>query len=619
MSGYRPIEQKAQARVAQVVAVLLLGVLAAALFRSQVLGSSEWLLQSEFNRLRSLTVPPPRGIIRDRAGLVLADNVAGYSISILASRPDSVLATLVRLRDHLPMEDERFRTLQRQARASPNQSLIVSVDAPFDAVAAIEERRSTFAGVLIESRPKRRYPAGSVGAHVVGFVGEVSQEELEQPRFEGTEAGAVVGKAGVEAEHESLLQGTPGTRYVEVDALGRLISFRGSPGTPEQAGSDLDLSLDLELMEWIDHIFPEGHAGAVVVLEVETADVLALYSAPAYDPNLFASVLDHAEWSRLSRDPSSPLMNRAVMGRYPPGSTWKLASAAIALEAGVVSPGERMPVSCTGRFRYGNRTYRCWKPDGHGSLDLAGAIQHSCNVYFYQLGVRVGLAKMLEGGNRMGFGGQCGIDLPQEEAGIFPGGTEFWVERFGYAPAEGEVLNLALGQGPNSQTPLKMAQFFLAVARDGSAPAPAFRRSASTPQGWKLDISRESLEQLREGLRRVTAVGGTAHMSSLEHFDLIGKTGTAQSSGDRPDHAWFTAIAGPWGGDPEVVVVVLVEFGGSGSGVAAPVAAKAADFYLRGLHGIPRDTIQTRLEHIRAGRSTFAWPRWRPGPVTPGR
>lgn len=611
MSGYRPLEQRAQARVAQFVAVLLLGLLAATLFRGQVLGWSEWLLQSELNRLRSLTVPPPRGIIRDRAGRTLADNVAGYSISILASRPDSVLATLVRLRDHLRMEDERFRELQVRAQVNPYQSLLVSVDAPFDAVAAIEERRSAFPGILIESRPKRRYPAGSVGAHIVGFVGEISQTELDQPEFEGTEAGAVVGKAGMEAEHESLLQGTPGTRYVEVDAVGRISSFRGSPGVPEQAGSDLDLSLDLELMEWIHHIFPEDHAGAVVVLEVETGDVLALYSAPAYDPNLFAGIMDHAEWSRLSRDPNSPLMNRAVMGRYPPGSTWKLASAAIALEAGVVSPDEQMPVSCRGRFRYGNRTYRCWKPEGHGSLDLAGAIQHSCNVYFYQLGVRVGLARMLEGGNRMGFGGQCGIDLPQEEAGIFPGGQEYWVERFGYVPTEGEVLNLALGQGPNSQTPLKMAQFFLAVARDGSAPAPALRRSASTPEGWKLDISQESLEKLREGLRRVTAAGGTAHMSSLQHFDLIGKTGTAQSSSEQPDHAWFTAIAGPWDGDPEVVVVVLVEFGGSGSGVAAPVAAKAADFYLRGQHGIPRDTIQTRLEHIRAGRSTASWSRER--------
>lgn len=614
MSGYRPLEKRSRAVAAHVATTLLLGTLTVTLFRGQVLGSSQWLLQSESNRLRSLVVPPPRGIVRDRAGRVLADNAPGYSISILASQPDSVVATLVRLREHLPMEDERFRLLESQARANPYQSALVSVDAPFDVVAAIEERRSAFPMVLIESRPKRRYPAGPVGAHVLGYVGEVSEEELEQPGFDGLEAGAVVGKAGIEAEYEMRLQGKAGTRYVEVDAVGRISSFRGGAGgVPEEAGLDLDLALDLDLMEWIHEIFPEEHAGAVVVLEVETGDVLALYSAPAFDPNLFASVLDPAEWDRLSRDPASPFMNRAVMGRYPPGSTWKLASAAIALEAGVVSPQERMPVPCRGRFRYGSRTYRCWRPEGHGSLDLAGAIQHSCNVYFYQLGIRVGLSRMLEGGNRMGFGDRCGVDLPQEEAGIFPGGREYWENRFGYEPSEGEVLNLALGQGPNSQTPLKMAQFFLAVARDGSAPAPALRRSAATPDGWRLDISQESLRELREGLRRVTAAGGTAHMSSLEHFDLIGKTGTAQSVGDQPDHAWFTAIAGPWESEPEVVVVVLVEFGGSGSGVAAPVASKAADFYLRGKHGIARDTIQTRLEHIRAGRSTASWPRPPPG------
>lgn len=610
MSGYRPLEKRSRAAAARVATTLLLGALTVTLFRGQVLGSSQWLLQSESNRLRSLVVPPPRGIVRDRAGRVLADNAPGYSISILASRPDSVVATLARLRDHLPMDDERFRLVESQARANPYQSALVSVDAPFDVVAAIQERRSAFPGVLIESRPKRRYPGGPVGAHVLGYVGEVSEEELERPEFDGLEAGAVVGKAGVEAEYDTLLQGEAGTRYVEVDAVGRISSFRGGAGgVPEQRGSDLDLALDLDLMEWIHHIFPEDHAGAVVVLEVETGDVLALYSAPAFDPNLFAGVLDPAEWERLSRDPTSPFMNRAAMGRYPPGSTWKLASAAIALEAGVVSPQERMPVACRGRFRYGARTYRCWKPEGHGSLDLAGAIQHSCNVYFYQLGIRVGLDRMLEGGNRMGFGDRCSVDLPQEESGIFPGGRDYWVERFGYEPSEGEVLNLALGQGPNSQTPLKMAQFFLAVARDGSAPAPALRRSAATPDGWRLDISQESLQELREGLRRVTAAGGTAHMASLQHFDLIGKTGTAQSVAEQPDHAWFTAIAGPWDGEPEVVVVALVEFGGSGSSVAAPLAAKAADFYLRGEHGIPRDTIQTRLEHIRAGRSTASWAR----------
>lgn len=613
MSGYRPAEQQRQALAARWVALALLALLGATLFRVQVVGLSRWLLQAETNRLRSLVAPAPRGIVRDRAGRVLADNVPGYSISILPS--NSMAETLQRVSEHLELDSARYRELMASARTRRVAPLLVSVDAPFDAVAAIEERRFTFPRVLVEARPKRRYPAGAVGAHVVGYLGEVNEAELATEAFEEIEPGTLVGRAGLEAAYEAVLRGTPGTRYVEVDAIGRTSSFGGMAGIPEEPGVDLDLHLDLDLMEWIHRFFPEGMSGAVVALDVATGGVLALYSAPAFDPNLFAGVVGRQNWEALSRDASSPLFNRAVMGTYPPGSTWKLASAAIALEAGVVAPSEEMPVPCRGRFRYGNRSYRCWRPEGHGALDLAGAIQHSCNVYFYQLGLRVGLDPLLEAANRMGFGGRCGIDLPQETDGTFPADRGFWQSRFGYQAGEGEVLNLALGQGPNSQTPLKMAQFFLAIARDGSAPVPAVGRDAPPGgEGWSLDVSRASLEELREGMRRVTAPGGTAHMSSLEHFDLIGKTGTAQSGGDLPDHAWFASIAGPRGGEPEIVVVVVVEFGGGGSAVAAPVAAKAADFYLRGRHGIPRDTVQTLLEHIRAGRST-AWAR-RP-PATP--
>ena len=612
MSPRNPQRVRVPATRARIVVVAMLGVLVAVLFRAQVLRSSDWLLQSQSNRLRALTIPAPRGIIRDRDGRVLADNVPGYSVSIIPDRPDSMVSTLRRLREHLELEDARFEVLSAQARAGPPRPLLVTVDAPFDAVAALQERRSSFPRLLIETRPKRRYPAGPVGGHVIGYVGEINEGEVEAREAEGAEPGWIVGRSGIEAQYESTLQGRPGIRYVEVDAEGRIVgSFAGVRRVIEEPGTDVDLNLDLELMEWIDHIFPEGMNGSVVVLDVETGGVLALYSAPAFDPNVFAGVVDQSEWELLVQDPESPLYHRAVMGKYPPGSPWKLATAAIALDLGVVTPGQRMPVSCQGSFVFGNRSYGCWKPEGHGSLDLAGAIQHSCNVYFYQLGVEIGLARLLEVGNRLGFGEPCGIDLPTEAGGSFPEGPEFWERRFGYRAQEGEALVLAIGQGPNDQTPLKMAQFILAIARDGSAPAPSLLRSATAganDASWSLDIPPEHLEQVREGMRRVTRQGGTAYLSSLEHFDLLGKTGTAQSGGGRPTHAWFTAIAGPYGEAPEIVAVALVEFGGSGSAVAAPLAAKAADFYLRGRHGIPRDTIQTLGEYLRAGRST-AWGR----------
>ena len=612
MSRYRAQDQTALSARARAAVLVLLGLLVLVFFRAQVLGSSDWLLQSESNRLRSLVVPAPRGIIRDRDGRALADNVPGYSISILPAHPDSMVSTLNRLREHLAMDDDRFEILVERAEARPRRPLIVSVDASFDAVAAMEERRSAFPQLLIESRPKRRYPAGEVGAHVIGYVGQINEAELDS--LDGAEPGRIVGRSGIEAHYEAMLQGKSGTRYVEVDAAGRTVgSFRGVRGVPEEPGTDIDLNLDLELMEWIHHIFPEGYSGSVVALDVETGGVLALYSAPAFDPNVFAGVVDPAEWSRLSEDPQSPLYNRAVMGKYPPGSPWKLATAAMGLELGVVTPSEKMPVSCRGSFVYGNRAYRCWDSEGHGSLDLAGAIQHSCNVYFYQLGVRIGLDRMLELGNRMGFGGQCGIDLPQEARGDFPADAGFWESRYGYVATEGEVLNLAIGQGPNAQTPLKEAQFLLALARDGSAPAPSLYRFAARAESWRLDIPQESLEAIRDGIRWVTRPGGTAHLSSLEHFELLGKTGTAQSGRERPDHASFVGMAGLRGGPPEIVVVAVVEFGGGGSEVAAPVVAKTVDYYLRGQHGIPRDTVQTLGEYMRAGRDT-RWAYLPPGP-----
>ena len=600
--------QKALATRARVGVFVLLGLLAGVFFRAQVSRSSDWLLQSESNRLRSLTLPAPRGIIRDRTGQPLADNIPGYSVSILPSQPDSMLATLNRLREHLEIGEDRFQRLAEQVQARGPRPVLVAMDASFDAVAAMEERRTAFPQLLIEARPKRRYPAAEIGAHIVGTVGEINEAELNSSEYEGVEPGWVVGRSGIEAQYNQALQGEPGIRFVEVDAAGRIVgSFRGVRTRREEPGSDIELNVDLELMAWIDHIFPADGAGAVVVLDVETGGVLALQSFPAFDPNVFAGVVDPSEWNRLNRDPGTPLYNRAIMGTYPPGSPWKLAVAAIGLETGAVTPSDRMPVPCTGTFRYGNRVWRCWNEEGHGSLDLAGAIANSCNVYFYQLGLGIGLAQLLERSNRMGFGGQCGIDLPSEGMGDFPQGVEYWEERLGYRATEGEVLNLAIGQGPNAQSPLKMAQFLVAIARDGSAPAPTLYRDASREEAWRLDISAESLEEIRNGLRQVMQPGGTAYMSSLEHFEILGKTGTAESGGDRETHAWFTGLAGRFGGPAEIVVVVFVEFGGGGSAVAAPIAAKAADFYLRGRYDIPRDTIQTLREYQLAGRNTAAW------------
>ena len=586
------------------IIAIVLGALALQFFRVQMLRSNDYMLQSESNRLRPLPVTAPRGTIFDRNDRVIADNVPGYVVFVLRESRESTRQALERLRPHLGLSDERIEILMGQYQRW--EPLVVEIDADFEAVSALEERREDFPGIVIEMRPKRRYLGGSAVSHVLGYVNEITAEELTEPRFSEYEPGLLIGKVGIERQYEERLQGRRGVRYLEVNALGRIVgSLAGIEEDPGQPGEDIHLTLDLELMEWIHSIFPDSLAGAVVALDPTDGGVLALYSAPTFDPNAFVGGLTPEEWAILASDPRKSLFNRTVMGLYPPGSTWKLAAAAIALERGAVGPRDFMPEPCTGGLLHDGLYRRCWEEAGHGYLDLAGAIANSCNVYFYQLGIKIGLDPMLEAGTRIGFAQQCGIDLPEESRGIFPEGRDFWERSFGYAPLEGEVLSLAIGQGPNSQTPLKMAQFYLALARDGSAPTPHLLQNPEPTDGWRLNVSTESIAVLREGLRGVTAPGGTAVLgTALEHWEVIGKTGTSQNAQDSVRaHAWFAGLAGPWGGEPEIVVVALVEFGESGSGVAAPLVSKTADFYLRRKYGMPPpDSIQTLGEHYNAGR-----------------
>jgi penicillin-binding protein 2 len=602
MKANHPHRRRVRAHSALGVIAAVLGLLGVQFFRVQILQSNEYDTRSEENRFRPVAIPSPRGTIFDRNGRVIADNVPGYSVYLLPAPTDSLRASLERLRPYLDLSDERIeRILSRIERHRP---LLVDVDADFESISAVEERRRLFPGVYIEERPKRRYQSGNAISHVVGYVGEITADELKSDRFAGYEQGVLVGKTGIELQYEGDLQGREGNRMLEVDAVGRIVgSPRGELDRKPVPGEDLHLAIDLDLTEFIHSIFPDTLPGAVVALDPQDGGVLALYSHPTFDPNTFIGGMDSSEWNAIQSDPRKPMFNRTVMGLYPPASTWKVAVAGIALDLGVVGPSEYMAQPCTGGIYYGGEWRRCWFEAGHGYLDMAGAIANSCNVYFYQLGLMIGLDPLLEAGTRIGFNRQCGIDLPQESSGIFPTDRSFWERVWGYKAQEGEVLSLAIGQGPNSQTPLKMAQFYLALARDGSAPAPFIRQGEPLREGWSLDLSEEAIAEIRRGLAGVTAPGGTAYMSSLEHWNLIGKSGSGQNAGDpeRP-HAWFAGIAGPWDGRPEIVVVALVEFGIGGSTTAAPIVAKAADFFLRRKHGIPLDTIQTLREHYNVGR-----------------
>jgi len=602
-------ERRRRARSAQVFIALLLGLLTAAFFRIQVLGSDIWELRSTSNRIRLLPLPAPRGIIYDRNGNILADNVPGYAITLLPSPLAEARETLERMSAYVDIPEEKIERLLSTLRRY-GREVVIDADADFEVVSALEERRAEFRGLYIEMRPRRRYLLAEAAGHVLGYVGEITADELDSDAYAADRyrEGMIVGQGGLEEQYESRLQGRQGLRYLEFDARQRIVGdFGGARTDPGQSGQDLHLNLDMELQAWIHSIFPDSMAGAVVALDPSDGGVLALYSAPSFDPNDFVGGISTDLWASLNEDDGIPLYNRAVLGKYPPASIWKLATAAIGLDLGVVTPDEYMAVPCTGSFTFGTRSYRCHLAEGHGFNNLTEAIGNSCDVYFYQLGLRITLDHLLRRATEIGFSQQCGIDLPQESQGTFPPDRAFWEQDpFNYAPREGEVISLSIGQGPNAQTPLKMAQLYVALARDGTAPTPALAQGVDLGEGWSLELAPQHLEALLDGLRAVTAPGGTAHFgTSLEYWEVLGKTGTAEhalsQAGRAPSHAWFAGMAGPFGGPPEVVVVVIVEYGRVGSGVAAPIMAKTADFYLRKKYGIPIDSIQAYREHIMRG------------------
>lgn len=423
---------------------VILASLVLVFFHTQVMRNPAYAMQSDRNRLRPLTLPAPRGTITDRNGRILADNVPGYALSLLPAPADSIRSTLERLAPYLDLEPAEIERLLVRRQRDPQQQLVVSTDLSFERISAVEERRPLFPEVLIQMRPKRNYPAGSAAAHLIGYVGEISEAELEDSLYAVYRPGNIVGKTGAERQYESTLAGQAGVRYVEVDALGRIVgSYAAYDEIAPVPGDPLHLTIDLDLQEWIAGIVPDTARGSMVALNPHTGEVLALYSAPSFDPNDLVGKVQAERWSALRNDPARRLLDRSTQGMYPPGSTWKLATAAIGLELGVVDPSSTLPLACRGGMRYGNRYFRCHDSRGHGSLNLAEAIRNSCNVYFYQLGLKIGLERLLDEGVRLGFNGRTGVDLPAERAGTFPDGVEWYQRRFGWIPTEAEVLSLA--------------------------------------------------------------------------------------------------------------------------------------------------------------------------------
>jgi penicillin-binding protein 2 len=568
-----------RAGVGRTILLAVFAVLTLTFFRVQVVRSDRYRLVSEENRLRTVAIIAPRGLVIDRNGVVLAENVPGYSVALLAPSPGSLGVMLDRLQPILATDSATRASVFQRYRRAPTEPVVIRRDAPFEMVSALEELRPWNPGLVIQSDPKRRYPFGDVTAHLVGYVGEVTEQELEDRDYPGARIGTLVGRDGLERRYDDRLRGRNGKKFVEKDALGRTVREAGQESMLEpQPGETIRSTVDVELQQFVAATFPAGRRGAVVVMDPRSGEILALYSAPSYDPNLFIGGIDPEQWLELSQRRDFPLFNRATQARYAPASPWKLAVAAMALRRGIVDINSRMKFPCRGGMQYYNRYFRCWRAEGHGDLTLAEAIQYSCDVYFYQLGLNVGLTALLQDAIALGFGDPSGIDLPNEYPPIFPASTDYYNERYGRRGWTSAVtLNLAIGQGENTQTLINMVRFYAMLAHPrGIAFVPRLV-AGNGGEPRSLDLSESALADLRAALVAVVD-RGTAAGAQIADLRIAGKTGTAQNAHGL-DHGWFIGFAPA--DNPRVLVGAIVEYAEHGSAVA-PLATRIMARHLLG-------------------------------------
>ena len=573
-----PNDIQRRGRFAGALVTLSLVLLASGFFRAQVLESARYQLSSEKNRLREVPIPAARGTIYDRHGDIIAENVPGYAVSILAAGADSLRATLQRLSAIIELAPGDIESAVRRLRRDPNRPTVVLADASFDQVSVLEEHRTEFPSLIIEATPKRRYPDGPAVSAFVGYTAEISESELNSTEYTSYKSGQQIGRSGLEQQYEKELRGTEGSRYVEVDARGRVVRDAGSrPDREATAAPALQTNIDLDLQRFVTSYLADSLVGGVVAIEPQSGAVLAIHSSPAYDPNRFIGGIPAPYYRELLNNPGRPLLNKAIQGRYPPASTFKLATAAMALEEGLVDFDSRMPVPCTGGYTYGSRYFRCWDKKGHGSVTLSQAIAKSCDSFFYQLGLRMTLSKMLAGGVQLKFREKSGIDLPNETTPQWPYAVEYFNKRYGPKGWTNAVtLNLSIGQGENTQTILNMARFYTALATDGSAARPEVVRRS--PDRTKiLNLTPAQLAGLRDAMADVVSGRGTAGSAAIQGVVLAGKTGTAQNETGK-DHAWFVGFAPK--DDPKIVVAVMLWQGEHGY-AAARIASKVVEHYLK--------------------------------------
>lgn len=558
------------------------------LLHLQILSGEDYRSKSEDNRLRFVPIAASRGAIMDRNGTVLVSNQPSFSLAVIPQEVKDREALLDQLVSLLGLDRkelaERWKKGRGRARYYP---IVLASNITRDQVEIIEENHLRLPGVEIEVKPVREYAGGVLAAHLMGYIGEVSEEELAKRGNEGYNPGDYIGKNGIERAWEKELHGRDGGRQLEVDARGRVL--RTISESQPAVGNSVVLTIDARIQEQAESAFGE-QAGAAVAMEVNSGEVLAFVSNPGFDPALFSGKMPPDIWKQYLEDRRRPLENKALTGQYPPGSTFKIITALAGLENRLVD--ENSSVSCGGAYRMGTSTFKCWNKHGHGTVNLKKSLRESCDVYYYHLGDRLGVDRIAEMSRRFMLGSPLGIGLNHEKGGLIP--TTAWkMKRFKKAWIRGETPSVSIGQGYVLMTPLQLASMIATVANEGTIYRPHLVKRVVDADGRTLKefgperlgttgVSASSFRLVKQGLFAVVNErGGTGGAARVGYVTVAGKTGTSQvvklrSGGGNAyqyrDHALFVAFA-PFE-KPEIAVAVVVEHGEHGGSAAAPIAGR---------------------------------------------
>ena len=592
--------------ILQYVITVVFSILAISFWVLQVVQHAKFEEMAENNHQRTLALRAPRGLMLDRDGRILVDNRGSYSISIVREHTKDLNRTIRLVSRVLGLDESGVRSIVDRHRREPSYRPITIVqDATLAQVAAVKARRLDFElpDILVEQVPTRQYP-DTMAAHLFGYVGEVNDTQVSEA--DGLKSGDIIGQAGIEKIYNAYLMGEDGAKRVVVNSVGREIRTIEEDEPTE--GKRLQLTLDLDLQRALEDGFRiSGYNGAAVMMDPRTGEVLAFTSVPAYDPNAFAAGIDREAWASLNTDELRPLQDRTIQGRYPAGSTFKMAVAAAALEEGIITPDFK--VYCPGHAVFYGRSFACSLPNGrgHGVVDLRHAIEHSCNVYFYTIGNMTGIDKIHKWATLLGLGEKTGIDLPNEGQGLVPS-PEWKQARFKEKWYAGETISVSIGQGAVALTPISEAVYISTLANGGTRVTPHLLKAVDDGSGWKsqpapapksqVTLKPETIQAIRDGLWLVVNGAGTGGRARMTGYDVSGKTGTAQvisnegakaargrTDLDLRDNGWFVFFAPR--DNPQIAGAVMVEHGGHGGTTAAPIARHVLDTFFAKREGRP--------------------------------